>query len=149
MSMTSPSREPIRVLIVDDEQEYLASLSRALGRRGFAVTAVDNGAAAIEIHARSAFDVIVVDLRMPVLDGIATLTAIRGRDLRTPVLLLSGQADLASAATALRHGVTDCLLKPCEVEDLAVALEDAAEHHRAATALASSQDAGRPPFVKS
>lgn len=86
-----------------------------------------NGKEAVEILSREQFDVIVLDVRMPVMDGIAAMAEIRRRDSLTPVLFLSGHADLARIAEALRGGAVDYLLKPCEVEVLVSAIENACE----------------------
>jgi DNA-binding NtrC family response regulator len=121
--------EPIRVLIADDEVDYAHSIARVLRRRGFSVTIAHDGREALDRLAESAFDVILLDLRMPGMDGLATLAALRERDARTPVLLVSGQADLPSVTAALQSGAADFLAKPCAVEDLVAAIENTAERH--------------------
>jgi DNA-binding NtrC family response regulator len=120
---------------VDDEQLYLESLAKVLRRRGLEPATAPDGPSALSCLERDEFDVIVLDLRMPGMDGLATLEAIRRRDAVTPVLLLSGQADVAVATSALRGGATDFLTKPCPVEELATAIEDAAERKAAFRAL--------------
>jgi DNA-binding NtrC family response regulator len=120
---------PVRVLLVDDERTYIDALAKVLGRRGMTVRTACDGHAAVEAAHAEPFDVIVLDLKMPRMDGVATLEAIRSRDARTPVLLLSAHADLDSAREAMSRGATDYLLKPCPVDDLVTAIEDA--HERA------------------
>jgi DNA-binding NtrC family response regulator len=132
----------IRVLLTDDEAEYLDSLARALRRRGLDVVTAGDGLAALGHLASQEFDVIVLDLRMPGMDGLTTLAAIRRRDPLIPVLLLSGQADLPSVASALRQGVADFLAKPCPVEALVSAIEDASEKKALARALAEREGSG-------
>ena len=117
----------IRVLLVDDETVLLEAITKLLTRRGMVVQTALNGLEAIEISSREQFDVIVLDVRMPVMDGITAMVEIRRRDPLTPVLFLSGQADLARVTEALRNGAVDYLLKPCEVEVLISAIENACE----------------------
>jgi len=128
-------RGAIRVLLVDDEPELADGLARALVRRQMEVRAVYSGPEALVATAQEEFDVIVLDVRMPKLDGIATLSSIRQRDPLTPVLLLSGHADMERAADGLAKGASDFLLKPCPVATLCLAIEDASEKKRLARDL--------------
>lgn len=125
----------IRVLIADDEVEYAESLARALRRRGMAVSVVHDGAEVLEALRRDEFDVIVMDVRMPGMDGLVALAEVRRADPYTAVILLSGHADLQSATDAIRRGATDFLFKPCTVENLISAIEDAAERKAVAREL--------------
>ena len=120
--------EPIKVLIADDEADYVNSLAKVLSRRGFQVQKAENGQAALDALAADRFDVIVLDLRMPVMDGLTALQEIRKTDILTPVILLSGHAVVAYVHQALKGGAVDYLLKPCPVETLVSALETACEH---------------------
>jgi DNA-binding NtrC family response regulator len=115
------------VLLADDEEAYVQSLAKILRRRGMNVTTAGDGAGALTALEEAEFDVIVLDLCMPGMNGLATLEEIRRRDSLTPVLLLSAHADVAKAAEALRRGATDYLVKPCPVDTLAAAIEDAGE----------------------
>lgn len=117
----------MRVLLADDEKVYIESLAKILRRRGFDVVAVFDGPSAIDAVSRAEFDVIVLDLRMPGMDGLATLEAIRRGDTLTPVLLLTGHADLERVTKALKGGAGDVLMKPCPVDALISAIEDASE----------------------
>jgi DNA-binding response OmpR family regulator len=122
---------PIHVLLTDDEPEFVAAIARVLARRGMAVRTAADGREALALSAAERFDVIVLDLRMPDLDGVETLRALRERGCDTPVLLLSAHADLSNAAAALREGASDYLVKPCAIEALVTAIEDANERSAA------------------
>ncbi len=128
-----------RVLLVDDEAMYVESLAKVLRRRGLDPQTAHDGPDALDRLRESEFDVIVLDLRMPGMDGIATLDEIRRRDPVTPVLLLSGHADVGRASSALKRGAVDFLTKPCPVETLAGAIADAAERKAAQVALAKAE----------
>ena len=132
----------MRVLLADDEQVYVESLAKVLRRRGFDVVAVFDGPTATCAISREEFDVVVLDLRMPGMDGLAVLEAIRSRDTLTPVLLLTGHADLDQAAKALKGGAADVLMKPCPVETLVSAIEDASERKRFAREVEDQQKKG-------
>ncbi len=126
--------EPIRVLVVDDEVDYLNSLKRVLARRGFDVQTVTDGRSALAVLAEAQFDCVLLDLQMPGMDGLATLAELRKQDQLTPVLLLTGRGDIPSVLSALKGGSEGFLAKPCPVEELVSAIEDASERKALARA---------------
>lgn len=134
--------EPIRVLAVDDEVDYLKSLKRVLSRRGFQVDTASGGKSALAILEKSQFDCILLDLHMPGMDGLATLTELRRRDRLTPVLLLTGRGEIPSVLSALKSGSEGFLAKPCAIEELVSAIEDASE--RKALSRAYESNGKRP-----
>jgi len=115
------------VLLVDDERLYVESLAKVLRRRGLEVVTAFTGTSALALAAEQEPDVVVLDLRMPGMDGLATLAALRSAQPLLPVIMLTGHADLDCAAAALHRGVSDVLLKPCPVDVLVPAIENAAE----------------------
>lgn len=117
----------IRVLLIDDEKVFIDALTNVLTRRGISVQSAPDGYRALEILTNEEFDVLVLDLRMPGMDGLATLKAIRERDTLTPVLLLTGNIDLNQVSDALKEGAAEVLLKPCPVEMLVSHIENAYE----------------------
>jgi DNA-binding NtrC family response regulator len=119
--------DKLRVLLVDDEVGLLESLTRLLTRRGISVRTATNGRLALDLLSREQFDVVVLDVRMPVMDGLAALREIRRTDSLTPVLLFSGHSDLEYVSGALKGGGTDYLLKPCDAETFISAIETASE----------------------
>ncbi len=123
----------IRVLLIDDETVFVESLTKVLTRRGMNVQSASNGARSLELLTDDGFDVIVLDMRMPGMDGLATLRAIRDRDPLTPVILLTGHIDLKQVSEALKAGAAEVLLKPCPVQDLVSCIENA--HERKGFAL--------------
>jgi two-component system OmpR family response regulator len=126
---------PIKVLLVDDEKAFVESLAKVLTRRGMAVRTAHDGESALAAASGEDFDVIVLDLTMPGMDGVATLRNLRRRDRLTPVLLLSAHAEVDRATQALSEGAADYLIKPCPVDELIVALEDARERKACARNL--------------
>jgi len=117
----------IRALLVDDEKLFIDSLTKVLVRRGINVETAPDGYKAIELLTNEEFDVIVLDMRMPGMDRLATLKVIRERDTLTPVILLTGNIDVKQVSEALKEGAAEVLLKPCPVENLVSCIEDAYE----------------------
>ena len=107
-----------RVLLVDDEDRFVAQLSRLLGKRNFQVTTAQDGSQALALIEDQSFDAVVLDIRMPVMDGMTTLGQIQKKKLAPPVIMLTGHATLETGIEAIRHGAFDYLMKPCDIEDL-------------------------------
>jgi DNA-binding NtrC family response regulator len=126
-------------MLVDDERLYVESLAKVLRRRGFEVVVAFDGGSAIALAAEQDPDVIVLDLRMPDQDGIVTMGDMLKVVPHTPVILLTGHADLESATSALNRGAADVLLKPCPVEVLVPAIENAAERKAVSLGVAAAR----------
>ena len=126
----------IRVLLVDDEEIYVETLAKLLRRKGMEVFTAPDGATAISVLLQNECDVIVLDLRMPGMDGLATLQEIRRLDTLTPVLMLTGHIDLERVTQALKGGIAEVLLKPCPADILVSAIENAKERKAIARELA-------------
>ena len=119
--------ETLRVLLIDDERIFVESLIKVLKRRGISVQSAHDGSTGVELFAQGEYDVVVLDMRMPGMDGLATFKAIRDRDPATPVIFLSGHMDINQVSQALKDGCAEILLKPCPVDQLVSCIEDAAE----------------------
>ncbi|MCF8039352.1 MAG: response regulator [Desulfohalobiaceae bacterium] len=107
-----------RILLVDDEKVFTANMSRLLETRDYEVMVADSGDQAIQILKNHNFDVIVLDLKMPGMDGIATLKEIKKLGLFTQTLILTGHGSIDTAKAALQLGAYDYLTKPCEIDEL-------------------------------
>jgi DNA-binding NtrC family response regulator len=114
-----------RVLLVDDEVIFTRNMSKLLMFRGYTVTAVNSGDAAIRELEQNSFDVIVLDLKMPGMDGITTLKEIMKLGLFTETLILTGHGSIDSALEAMKLGAYDYLTKPCEIDELVAKIEAA------------------------
>jgi DNA-binding NtrC family response regulator len=120
------STDPIRVLIVDDEAELRASLAKVLGRRGMKVSIAADGAEALALLAREPHDVVVLDLKMPGIDGLETLRRMAAARPAPRVIMLTGHGSVAAGLEAMRQQVFDFLLKPVAVDQLVARIEAAA-----------------------
>ncbi|MEW6265876.1 MAG: response regulator [Thermodesulfobacteriota bacterium] len=118
--------ETVRVLLVDDEKQMVTSLGRLLRAKGFDVQTVFDGLEAVEsISGGDVFDVVVMDVRMPGLDGITALARIKEMAPATEVIMLTGHAALEDGLQAIRLGAYDYLIKPCALEDLVDKIKEA------------------------
>jgi DNA-binding NtrC family response regulator len=116
-----------RILLVDDETVFANNMSKLLNRRGYQVTAVNGGDAALRSLMDSPFDVMVLDLKMPGMDGIAVLHEMKKLGLITEVLVLTGHGSIDTALEAIQLGAYDYLTKPCEIAELVSKIEAALE----------------------
>jgi two-component system response regulator MprA len=107
-----------RVLVVDDDPPLRRMLERTLGAEGFDVTVAGDGGAALLAAERSAPDVIVLDVAMPVLDGLAVCRRLRAKGLATPILMLTARDSVPDRVAGLESGADDYLVKPFAVEEL-------------------------------
>lgn len=107
-----------KVLLVDDEVEFIELMSQRLETRGLKVVTVASGEEAIAEVADHSFDVAIVDLAMPGIDGIETLKQIKEVRPDVEVIMLTGQATVKSGIEAMKHGALDFLEKPVIINDL-------------------------------
>jgi DNA-binding NtrC family response regulator len=111
-------RPKVRVLLVDDEVDFLTSTKRILVRRGFAVQLATDGRKALEVLAEVPIDVVILDVRMPGLYGSEVLERIKKTFPRVAVIMLTGHATVETAAECMKKGAFDYLFKPHAPEDL-------------------------------
>jgi len=130
-----------RVLLVDDEPAIARSLARLLGAAGHDVTSVHGGEEAVTLLANEKFDVIVSDIRMPGMDGLTLLRAIRARDLDVPVAFMTGSPALETVIEAMEYGAFQYLMKPVEGAELSELVERGARLHRLARVRREAADA--------
>jgi DNA-binding NtrC family response regulator len=114
-----------QLLLVDDDANTLASLSRAFRLAGHEATVCDNANRAVELLRSEKFDVIFSDVVMPGKSGLEFLEEIKGAGIKAPVILISGQANIAMAVRATKLGALDFLEKPLSTDKLLVTVENA------------------------
>jgi len=115
----------IRVLLVDDEEDFLRPLAKRLARRSVAVSKAHSGSEALEFLRTNQVDVVVMDMRMPGMDGLEMLQAIKARYPSQEVIMLTGLASLEAALQGMECGAFDYLMKPIDIEELLFKIEDA------------------------
>ncbi len=125
------------MLVVDDDPPLRRMLQRMLRAEGFAVTtAADGGGALAEVE-RAAPDVIVLDVALPVMDGIAVCRRLRGKGLATPILMLTARDTVADRVAGLEAGADDYLVKPFAVQELVARIRALTRRHADARPLLS------------
>ena len=123
MNAVSESHAPSRrVLLVDDEARFVTQMARLLEARNFQAMTAGNGQEALAIMENESFDAVVLDIRMPVMDGMEVLEVITTRPSPPAVIMLTGHASVETAVEAIRQGAFDYLMKPCGIEDLVAKL---------------------------
>jgi EAL domain-containing protein (putative c-di-GMP-specific phosphodiesterase class I) len=123
---------PARVLVVDDEPVTARSYARALHAAGFDVAVAHDGREAAALAKSQAFDVVVSDIAMPDMDGLALLRAIRQTDLDVPMIFMTGSPALESAVAAIEYGAFRYLLKPVAPAALLDVVQRGVRVHRLA-----------------
>ena len=108
----------MRVLVVEDESKIAAYLKRGLEEEGYAVDAVANGRDALDWARSAPYDLIVLDLMIPVVDGLAVCRELRQRGDKTPILMLSARDALDDRVSGLDAGADDYLVKPFAIKEL-------------------------------
>ena len=114
-----------KILLVDDETVFADNMKKLLDSRGYKTTAVNSGDHAIRMLEETKFDVVVLDLKMPGMDGITTLKEIKKLGLFTETLILTGHGSVDTALEAVKLGAYDFLAKPCDIDDLVKKIEGA------------------------
>lgn len=117
----------IKVLMVDDEEQFRSTTSKILTRKGYETTMAASGEEAIEALKKAKQDVVILDMKMPGMDGNQTLAELRKIDPDLPVIMLTGHGTLDSAKMSLKRGAFDYLSKPCDIDLLASKINDAYE----------------------
>ncbi|MEW6441974.1 MAG: response regulator [bacterium] len=123
--------QPIRVLLVDDEERFLTTTASILRKRGFSVAGAADGSAAVEAVQKDSFDVMVLDLKMPGMDGVQTLHEVRRIRPDQQVILLTAHGSYEAALSGLQDGIFDYLSKPCDIDLLACKIQEACKGRRA------------------
>ncbi len=118
------------VLVVDDEQEFREITVKRLEKRGLKAKGAESGEKALELLEHGHIDVVLLDVKMPGIDGIETLRRIRGLKPLVEVVLLTGHASVDSGIEGMKLGAFEYLMKPIDLEPLMEKLADAYEKKR-------------------
>lgn len=116
---------PAKVLIVDDEKDFVAMFSLRLQAQGEKVSTAYSGKQALEVLSQAPIDVVILDIRMPGMDGIDTLKQIKTKHPLVEVILLTGHGSTETAVEGMKLGAFDYLMKPAEFEEIAIKLDAA------------------------
>lgn len=116
-----------KVLLVDDEEEFVETLAKRMNARGLIVDTAESGELAVEKVQDGSFDVVVLDLAMPGIDGIETLRRVLEINEDLQVILLTGHGTVSKGVEAMRLGAADFLEKPADFKELLEKVREASE----------------------
>jgi DNA-binding NarL/FixJ family response regulator len=119
-----------KILIVDDEDAFRAIVKEILIDKEFSAAEASNGLNAIEIFKNNPFDAVLLDLRMPGMDGIETLQELKKIDSHVPIIILTAFGDIPTAVEAVKQGAYDFITKPPEFDELVTIIKRAVEMRR-------------------
>jgi DNA-binding response OmpR family regulator len=110
--------EKFKMLVVDDEQDFLETILKRLKARKIEVTGVESGHKALEFLVTHDVDVIILDVKMPGMDGIETLREIKKKKPLAEVIMLTGHASVESGIQGMQLGAFDYVMKPVALDEL-------------------------------
>ena len=128
--MKSFKKRVKRVLVIDDDRSVADTIADWLNKRGFDAVAAYGGGAGLEMLRRNRFELVITDMMMPDIDGIAVLESVKSVARQAVVLMITGLADTEKAAEAFKRGAYDFIAKPLSFQALEVIINRAMEHHR-------------------
>ncbi len=119
--------EKFTVLIVDDEEDFRVTLVKRLQKRHLEVFGAESGSKALTLMEAMVFDVVVLDVKMPGMDGIETIKEMKKKNPLTEVILLTGHASLESGIEGMKLGAFDYVMKPVNIDELLEKIHQAYE----------------------
>jgi DNA-binding NtrC family response regulator len=117
--------DEMSVLLVDDEKDFLEVLAKRLRKRKLTLVVANSGEGAISAIHGAAIDVVVLDMRMPGMDGLQTLKQIKQINPLVEVIMLTGHANAETAVEGMELGAFDYLIKPVDIDELLYKVQDA------------------------
>jgi two-component system nitrogen regulation response regulator GlnG len=135
-----------RILVADDEESIRWVLDTALTGEGHTVEQADTGDAALERLTHGTFDVALVDIKMPGLDGLALLSKVREAGVATPIVIITAQNTMANAIEAMKRGAFDYLTKPFDIEEVRLLVQRVLDMRRQASDLTRLEQETRRRF---
>ena len=122
--------ENFNILIVDDEEDFRVTLVKRLQKRNQQVFGAESGQKALTLMEAMVFDVVVLDVKMPGMDGIETIREMKKRNPLTEVILLTGHASMESGIEGMKLGAFDYVMKPVNIDELLEKIRQAYERKR-------------------
>ena len=110
--------QEFRVLVVDDEVDFLETMVNRLKKRNLDVVGVESGEKAIQLLDKQVFDVVILDVKMPGMDGVETLREMKRLRPLMEVIMLTGHASIESGIEGMKLGAFDYIMKPADLDDL-------------------------------
>jgi len=117
-------RKNVKVLVVDDEEQIQKVLEKILKRKDYQVKTAGNGVSALKAMKRERFDIVLLDIMMPELDGIETLRKIKIQSPKTIVMMITAYGSVATAREAMQLGAYDYITKPFDIDFIYEMIEE-------------------------
>ncbi len=117
----------MKILIVDDERAIRNSLKEIFEMEGYEVETAENGASACEMAEKEKYDAIFCDIKMPGMDGIEVLTKLISDGVETPIIMISGHADITTAVECIKKGAFDFIEKPLDLNRILITIKNATD----------------------
>ena len=122
--------EAMKIMLVDDEERFLSTTQKLLTKKGIDAVTAASGAEALETLNHRYIHVVILDVKMPGMDGNETLKEIKRRFPLVEVIMLTGHATVESAIEGMKRGAFDYLMKPCDMDTLIAKLNQAGQKKR-------------------
>ncbi|MFO8084554.1 MAG: sigma-54 dependent transcriptional regulator [Desulfobacterales bacterium] len=135
-----------KILLIDDDEGLIHFLSRFFQRKGYAITSCLNGSDAIQKIERESFDLILLDYKMPDMNGIDILISIKKSQVKTPVIIMTAYGTTELAIEAMKHGAYDYLVKPFERNELSRIVGEALVANQQMKEMVSFPDSKTTPL---
>jgi DNA-binding NtrC family response regulator len=126
----APHSHKGRILVIDDEERICEAVGKALDRVGYSVDTTSDGATALETVRSKSYDMVICDIRMPAIDGLALLERIKEHDASILVIMITGYASIDSAVEAMRKGAQEYIAKPFQPAQIRLLVDRAFERKR-------------------
>jgi two-component system response regulator AtoC len=128
-------KQDARILVVDDDKELADGLVEHLSNLGYSTTAAYSGREGLSRFENGDFQVVITELKMPDMDGMDSLEAVKARYKRAVVMVITGYGTIESAVKAMKKGAYDYISKPVNMKELEVIINRALERHRLSRGL--------------
>lgn len=123
-------KQEMKLMVVDDEQRFLQTTKKLLTQKGYDTVTAASGEEALEMLGRHPVHVVILDVKMPGMDGNQTLREIKRLHPLVEVIMLTGHATVESAIDGLKSGAADYLMKPADINEVVAKAEDAFSRRR-------------------
>jgi DNA-binding NtrC family response regulator len=121
----------VKIMLVDDEKPFVETRMKRLKKRGIEVVPAYDGLEALDcLEKNSGIEVVILDIKMPKMDGMTALKEIKSKFPLVEVIMLTGHATIETGIEGMKMGAFDYLMKPCDTEELIVKVNEAAKRKR-------------------
>ena len=117
--------EQLRILLVDDEEDFASTLAERLVLRGFQAQVATSGIDALRHVGEEDFSVLILDVKMPGIDGLGVMAEVKRKRPDLPIILLTGHGAVTNAKTGMKEGAFDYLIKPIDIDELIETIRNA------------------------